>query len=246
MPQIVFSFIIVIVLIVSSYAQSNGRLKSQIDDLNRIVNSQRDELIAANIEIGETKVANLSLVVRAAAAESELSRIRHRIENDVVRHREMRRFIRRVAENGEVRLTKSEIAKWAEAVILAGDEYDIDPRILIGVAYRESRLGTYSRLPERPLEVDGREMVARVLGDYRNGVWRSCGAFQIQFRYQPETCEDLMDVRSAAMVAARILRELIDSCDSIWYLAAYNGGCRNRSIGPARGYQNRVIEVTRR
>lgn len=231
---------------VASFMQANSELKDEILYQGEVIEQLETELTDAALTLSDAQDSLVIIAVRALAAEEQLATIRMMHETEMIRYQDMQNFITRVAESGNINLTKDEIAIWAEVVIRAGAKYNIDPRVLVGVAYRESRLGTYSRSRQRPLTVEEGEMEARVLGDYRNGVWRSCGAFQVQFRYHPESCEELMSVRTGAIVAARLLNELRNTCDSRFYLAAYNGGCRNKDIGPTRGYQRRVMEVASR
>lgn len=244
MPQIIIAVVLTALLVLFSWVQStvNG-LQEQLNEEQALSESRLNAMLASEERLLEVEERAFSLFVQLHMSESLLAEYRMMIEAEELRYSDMIEFLERVNESGGLNLTPEEIEVWVDAVIRAGDMFGIDPRRLIGVAYRESRLGTYSIGPERPLTVEGETMRAEVRGDYRNGVWRSCGPFQIQFRYQPESCWELMDVHTSAMVAARFLNKLRETCDPRYYLAAYNGGCRNKGIAATQGYQRRVIAV---
>lgn len=237
--------------VLQRHAETIEGLEAQVAALE----VERNDALELALERDEQRASLVEEVVELAGlvqrTQEELSEARREIEAREATHSELLDFLERVNEAGQVRMSRAAKEAWARAVTNAGEEFDIEPRVLLGVAFRESRLGTYNarRAPQPEGDVlhfqDG-ELRAHVLGDYRNGVWRSCGAFQIQFRYQPETCEELMNVDTGARVAARYLSHLRNTCSAHNYLAAYNGGCRNANITATQRYQSHVRSLATR
>lgn len=108
-------------------------------------------------------------------------------------------------------------------MVKAAQPHGIDPRILAGISWRESRLRPYR------------------IGDQG----RSCGITQIRhdIRDRP-SCEQVTNTGFALKWTANELARLRTQCDSEWFIAAYNGGCSGfRVRGAGTGYQNRVLRA---
>lgn len=120
------------------------------------------------------------------------------------------------------RLPARRVAAITEAVREAGEAYNVDPKILLAIAWRESRF--------RP----------DAIGD--NG--RSCGAFQIRTDIAGRpSCRRMQDLRASARYAAFYLDWLRRHCDYGDYIAAYNGGCRGRNFPGAQRYQRTIRSI---
>lgn len=134
-------------------------------------------------------------------------------------------LIHRLAASERMRLSARDVALLSQSVRSAGLAHDVDPRILVGVAWRESRFR------------------ARAIGDQG----RSCGAFQIRTDIPGRpSCRQAMDVPRAAEWAARYLAHLRETCDAENWIAAYNAGCRRRFHPKAQRYQHSIRVMSER
>lgn len=125
----------------------------------------------------------------------------------------------RISASERVFLRADQVAALTSAVREAGARHDIDPRLLLAIAWRESRFR------------------AHAIGDHG----RSCGAFQIRTDLPGRpTCRRMMDLHHGADFAASYLDHLRRTCDPEHFIAAYNAGCRRRHLPNAQRYQRQV------
>lgn len=239
MQVLIAAAIVVVTAFVSVVQHYEGELESRDAEIVE-VREEKQKRLESLLRLEE----DVSLLVETlTVVESELETAQKQreeavrlLEAEAVRHAQMTEFIQRLQPN----LGRDYAEGFAAATIRAGDEYNISPRILVGVARKESSLGTHrsGRLYFR----NGR-LQATTMGDQG----RSCGAFQIRhdIRNRP-SCEELFDVENAAVWAAGELRRLIGVVGPRNYLAAYNAGQSRPHISPAQKYQRDVERFARR
>lgn len=125
----------------------------------------------------------------------------------------------RLAAVERQRISGRQVDNITRAVREAGEAYNVDPKVLLAIAWRESRFRT------------------NAVGDHG----RSCGAFQIRTDIAGRpSCRRMQDFNAAARYAAFYLDWLRRHCDYGDYIAAYNGGCRGRNFPGAQRYQRTI------
>ena len=106
----------------------------------------------------------------------------------------------------------TEPVELASVILMAADRHDVDPLLLVAIAWRESRFR------------------ANAKGDHRDGRIRSCGMTQIRVDFPGRpSCDELMDVEAAVLWSAEHLAGARRE-DGTLVLARWNG----------RDYENRV------
>lgn len=94
----------------------------------------------------------------------------------------------------------------ASAILAASDRHDLDPLLLVAIAWRESRFQASAK------------------GDYRDGTVRSCGMTQVRVDFPARpTCEELLTAEYAVRWSAKHLAAMRDLDTGVLALAGWNG-----------------------